>query len=771
MNKSVQTWWKRPSRLFEIGLPALALGIRLVYLIQARDNPFFYEPTMDPAFHLHWARGILAGNFWGAEVFFRAPFYPYLLALFHAVTGGDLFWVRFLQHLIGAISVWGIYRLARTVVSEGAAKVAGLAAAIYATSIYFENELLLDFLLIPWMLLIFYAARRASKTQQTRWIFITGLVIGLFAITRPNILLCLPVFGTWVWLHCAKKQSSGSRAGKVILLVLGTLLPILPITVRNAVVGKDLVLISSQGGINFYIGNNAEADGVSAAMPRPWGHTWRIADVQRYAEEQVQHKLKPSELSNFWLREGLKWWGDQPGAALKLTFKKVVLLFSNAEIANNQDIRFFWNSYTSITKFLFLPFGIVAPFGLLGLILARRGDATAKLMLWVMLFYALSVIIFFVPARFRLPFLPLLFVGFGAFVELMYHRLQERQPRRIAAVAIPAVLLLVLSFAPWYKTQPATDAQSLFQLGNAALREQRLDEAGNYFRQTLLAHPDYENAHLNLGVVMLRKGLLEQAEEEFHAELAAYPQSGKAYANLSTVRELQDRWREAEDFARQALQLEPNNPTAILNLGRIYWATDRPQQAIELLESAPETVRDSPAGRDQLGAAYLKLRRYAEAEPILRSLAEGPIRDDQSADYDDEVRDFADELGYTLRYTHKARACYNLGWMLARQGNLDEALKYFKVAIALKPGFAEAHANLGAAYISLNRPDTALECFLAAVETEPGVPGHVYNVGVARLRMGDTAAALTEFERALEIDPYFTRARQKLEILRKSPNE
>jgi len=770
-DEPVHAWWGRPCLVFEIGLIVLALGIRLIYLLQVHDNPLFYNPTMDPGFHLNWAKDIISGNFWGTEVYFRAPVYPYLLALFYAITGGDLFWVRFFQHVIGACSVWGIYRLARSTVSEGTAKIAGLAAAGYATIIYFENELLLDFLLIPWMLLLVFALLRAYRTREIRWIFAAGLAVGLFAITRPNILLCLPILGFWVLRWCPGRPGLWPQTKRVLLLGLGTLLPILPVTVRNAVVGADFVLISAQGGVNFYIGNNEEADGLSAAMPQPWGHTWHLAEIEKYAEDKMGRDLKPSEVSSFWLKKGISWWIDHPASALKLTFKKAVLLFSNTEIANNQNIRYFWNSNVPLTKFLPLPFGILAPFGLLGLLAAVRGNVRVKLMLWVMLFYALSVIAFFVPARFRLPLLPFLFIGFGVFVERIFNRLRERNTWRVAVLAVPAALLMVLSFGQWYRAQPATDAQSVFQLGNAALRARELDKAEDYFHQTLILHPGYENAHLNLGVVLLRKGLLEQAAEQFQAEIAVHPQSGKAYANLCSVRGLQNRLPEAEQFGKEALRLEPDNPTAILNLSRIWWSTKKFRQAVDLLESAPEEVKTSPAGRDALGGSYLQLRRFADAEEVLRPLARGDIRADPLSAYETGTETYADELGYAAITKHRARANYNLGWMSARQGNPHDAVQFFREAISLNPGFAEGHANLGATYIELNKPDSALESFLAAVQADPNHAGYVYNVGIARLHLGDTIAAIAEFERTLQIEPRFTRAKRKLQTLHKDDDQ
>ena len=758
-SKRVRGWWNQPSQSFEIGLVLLALGLRLIYLLEVRDNPLFENPTLDAAYHLNWAKSIATGALWGTEAFFRAPFYPYLLAAFYKLTGGNLFAIRLLQHLIGIVSIWGIYRLTRLVFSESAAKLAALAAALYMPMIYFEDELLLDFLLISWMLLAFFVAHRARSTRSGKWVFVLGLVLGLFAITRPNILICVPVFGWWVWRWCLPKGTLRQRSLGLLLLLAGTLAPILPVTMHNLLVGKDLVLIASQGGINFYIGNNAESDGLSAAMPKPWGHTWRLGELELYAAGKMGHKLKPSELSTFWLDEALKWWRAEPWSALKLTFKKAMLLFSNTEISNNQNIRFFWRSYAPLAGLLPLSFGILAPFGLIGLLSGARRTPLVRLMTWVSVLYAISVVAFFVPARFRLPLLPAMFVGFGGALDLLYRRVAERSWAPAGAVAAAVSLLAVLSFGSWYRTQPPSDAQAIFQLGNAALRQNKLDEALDYYRQSLALQPGYPEAHVNMGVVFLRKQQMEPAAGEFLAELNANPRSAKACANLCTVRELQGRLAEAEEYGKRALNLEPNNVSALISLSKVWWAKRKYREAVELLESAPPMIKDSPVGRDALGGLYVQLGQFEEAERTLRPLADGQVRLDRSQI---DAAASADELGYSRMVQHKSNAGYNLGWMYARKKELDQAVHYFQQAIFFRPDFSEAHANLGAAYIDLKRPDTALVCFQTSARIDSTNAGYVFNIGIARLHLGDTAAAVGEFRRALQMDPQFDAAQQKL---------
>ena len=48
---------------------------------------------------------------------------------------------------------------------------------------------------------------------------------------------------------------------------MAVLIFIIPVTVRNYVVDRDLVLISYKSGIAFYIGNNPLSDGMTAIVP------------------------------------------------------------------------------------------------------------------------------------------------------------------------------------------------------------------------------------------------------------------------------------------------------------------------------------------------------------------------------------------------------------------------------------------------------------------------------------------------------------------------
>ena len=83
------------------------LVLRVLYLIEIKDNPDFRHPGIDAAYHIYWARG-LAGEGWEVpegrddpqvyrHPYFRSPGYAYFLAVIFRLTGSGPWWPRLVQ--------------------------------------------------------------------------------------------------------------------------------------------------------------------------------------------------------------------------------------------------------------------------------------------------------------------------------------------------------------------------------------------------------------------------------------------------------------------------------------------------------------------------------------------------------------------------------------------------------------------------------------------------------------------------------------------------
>jgi predicted O-linked N-acetylglucosamine transferase (SPINDLY family) len=85
------------------------------------------------------------------------------------------------------------------------------------------------------------------------------------------------------------------------------------------------------------------------------------------------------------------------------------------------------------------------------------------------------------------------------------------------------------------------------------------------------------------------------------------------------------------------------------------------------------------------------------------------------------------------------------------QGAADDAAAHFRAAIAAKPDFATAHANLAATLIRMNRLDEAIPELREAARLEPALAKAHCNLGFALRRKGFVDEAIASFRRATEL--------------------
>ena len=298
----------------------IALAVRIIYLCYYRSLPDWELLTVDNYYHHHWAQSIADGNLFGDTTYFRAPFYIYCLSFLYFVFGISLWVGRIFGVIIGLGSILFTYLIAKKIFNHRLALVAALIHSLYPVAIYFEFELLLDplfMLLLQISVYNFLLWLDSDKHHYSIW---TGIFLGLASITRPTALIILPVIVLIIFYKKRKKPGLYLQYGFFfipVIIIIGSM------TLRNVIVAGDPVLIASQGGINFYIGNNEEADGLSAAMPEPMGHNWQIAEITHQAENKTGKHLKPGEVSSYWLSKGLNWILERPGDFASLYLKKL----------------------------------------------------------------------------------------------------------------------------------------------------------------------------------------------------------------------------------------------------------------------------------------------------------------------------------------------------------------------------------------------------------------------------------------------------------------
>src|SRR5262249_29697775 len=121
--------------------------------------------------------------------------------------------------------------------------------------------------------------------------------------------------------------------------------------------------------------------------------------------------------------------------------RKVRLYFNWYEVPNNDDVYFTRKEYAPILRLPLPSFGLVCPIGLVGLALALRRPRGGFLLPSIFVLDAISVILFFVIARYRITPVPLLLLGTGLAVVTAIDAVRERRWLRVAVIAGASALL------------------------------------------------------------------------------------------------------------------------------------------------------------------------------------------------------------------------------------------------------------------------------------------------------------------------------------------
>ncbi|HOP07153.1 MAG TPA: glycosyltransferase family 39 protein [candidate division Zixibacteria bacterium] len=526
-------------------LALLAIAVRVIYLLGLSKNPTFILPLVDEKWHWEWAHEILNGSFFGEGAYFRAPLYPYFLALLAKLTGSSVLGAKILQSLLSGVTSFFLFKLSEKLFSRRVAIFTALVYAFYGTLVFYETAFLIPglFLMLTVWGMYRLVAYRDNDSVKT-WI-LTGIVFGLAALARPNILLTVPVLMIWRYWIGPKGVSFMTRARRPLLLLAGLVIAILPVTVRNVIVTGDLILISSQGGINLHLGNNPYANGLTMLMPEvdlDESVTWR--DFNRVtllaAEREAGHPLSSGEESSFWTGKALKFMVDDPGKFLGLVGKKTLYLLTGFENSDNSDLYFQRHKSTLYSwlvwdKPIYFPFGLLMPLALLGIAVLwdRRGDL-APIYLFLIA-YVPTIVLFLVTARHRLPLVPFLIMIAVAGVGRIWTQKKQYNARQFILAGLALVVVILVLNRTYFDQRHGSDFQAHY---NEGLRYQRLEDWSHAEQEYLLADEDFPgSAPLanNLGFTQFMQEKYELAAQNYHRAITLNPDYAPAYNNLGQI--------------------------------------------------------------------------------------------------------------------------------------------------------------------------------------------------------------------------------------------
>lgn len=231
------------------------------------------------------------------------------------------------------------------------------------------------------------------------------------------------------------------------------------------------------------------------------------------------------------------------------------------------------------------------------------------------------------------------------------------------------MLLLVLS-AFLLQSSQLIEIQSLID-------RNQLPEAESSARAFVTAQPNSADGHYLLGYILFRRG-------DPRASLAEYL-AGKKYrdphaldlAVMGSDAFLLEDYAAADQWFTQSVEKDAGDANTWYQLGRTKYNEKHFAEATTALERCVKLEPANGKAQDYLGLSYERLGKTEEAATAYRK---------------------AVDLGVGQ---------LDLGTLLAESGRAEEAVPFLVEAVEAAPKNADAHRELGKAYLALNRLDLA----------------------------------------------------------------
>jgi len=777
-DKNVETWVVKFHLLLIMGF---ALLLRIIHLVLVKSSDLVNIPIIDSAYYHLMATGISHGNLIGEGIFFMSPLYPYLSGLIYAIFGSAPIWIMIFQSALTVGTVYQLYKFTHKLINHKVAAISALLAAVYAPFIFYDSTILTSSLILFLSSLILNYSLDTLSDGKTGSLWKLGLTIGLSALARPLVLIFYPFL---IFAHFQSGRKDWKK--RSFTIILATFVILIPLGVRNLIVGDEFVMTSSSGGMNFYVGNNEEATGLYWEAPflssyEPWNEE---EEYRRKASELKGEKLTNREASRYWLSQSLDWMKNHPSYYLKLLARKTFYFFNRAEFANNVSY-YYGKDISPILGLNPIGFWLICPLGLGGLILLlkHRGWKRSRLLwLWLLAYYAGALVIFNA-SEYRLPAVLVLLVGAGYAITTLYERFRHADIEpAMRIIALTLIFLPIVNFRTSFIRSGENARMDYFNFGNTLLKLDRTEESIDRFQNALAIDPYFaeglhrladayyrtgqedkaveigeriglqdpasiitiiQNEAKSEGFALLQEGKLKKALSEFTAggmTAAEAEAETLRISQLNLAREIYDKGDKEgaiKTFHKIRSIDTQLDPSISYNIALLHWQIG----AIDSAEYYAQEVMDIDSLN--MPGGYLLARIFKATN-----------REDLAIKLEHKVNPEAGHDTGLLRDVRKKMD------VLISQGKWPDALReygrYGKLGYEIDP---EDKLRIARAQLELDNSDQALELLLTLVQEYSNSAELQLLIGRAHQKMDQLELYIEAIQNSIAIDPNFVPAR------------
>ena len=324
---------------------------------------------------------------------YRPPGYPMFIALIYLLNFSEWKIVIIAQVLLFLVSIIMIFGIAKKYFGQKIAYVAVIAYSTNITILLINNSLWTESLTLSLLvisLFFYYYFDDKDKRFRNLNLAISGLSFSWLILTRPTFLIYLFILIFLVIFFWLKTR----KIHRVLLIfIIWALIPIVVWSIRSSIVAKTPVLVSTNAGVNYMLGNNPyNINGRAAYYPN---QDYLLKNEIGGDVAQTENQLNDNNA-----KAAIKWIFKEPALFFRMAFSKIQYLFALDDdiFGNEVGLNRLPAQALRILRMVF--FSILLFFSLIGLYFVNN----KKLLIWLVPYF-IMVIVTFADTRFVVPLL------------------------------------------------------------------------------------------------------------------------------------------------------------------------------------------------------------------------------------------------------------------------------------------------------------------------------------------------------------------------------
>lgn len=292
----------------------------------------------------------------------HAPLYPYFLSLFYSF--GHTAWIciaiQLVQAFFSSLTILILYKISILLFNRIVGTVTAIGMTVYPPLIYYSAKLVPTTFFIFLLALVLYLVLR-MRNRNSLSVILAGVTLGLSMLCDPLAFSLFPTLIIWCFIQ------HEVRLKDMLFVIIISCVVLVPWTARNREIHGRIIPVTTQFGVNFWIGNNPYATGTDYYKVNSIKEGSFILMTETLSKDTEKRLAATSEIerSRFFFDQGIQFIQLYPRRFISLLFKKASFYwwFAPSEITASIDIA----QYRTLYIIFYLPLLLL---GFLGIVIS-----------------------------------------------------------------------------------------------------------------------------------------------------------------------------------------------------------------------------------------------------------------------------------------------------------------------------------------------------------------------------------------------------------------